>query len=96
MNRTKWMLMLIVGALGLLAVQVRPGAEAGDEISINNWPQTYNVQGAVKVNGTIKHAQMEKREGVIVTTSRRTELAELVSAGTLDCEGFTSVALSLQ
>lgn len=96
MGMTKWVLMLVVGALGLLVVLVIPGADSREDISINNWPQAYNVQGAVKVNGIIKHAQMDKREGVIVTTSRRTELAELIPAGILDCEGFTSVALSLQ
>lgn len=96
MNRAKWALMLVMGTMGLLIVLMIPGQESGGSVSIDNWPSTYNIQGGVKVNGLIKHAQLEKREGVIVTTSRRTELAELVSAGTLDCDGFTSVALSLQ
>ena len=85
-----------MGALGLLVVLMIPGADSGREFSIDNWPSTYSVQGSVKVNGFIKHDQLEKREGVIVTTSRRTELAELIPAGILDCDGFTSVALSLQ
>jgi len=96
MSKTKWALMWGVGTLGLLIVLMIPGQDSGRIFSIDNWPSAYNVQGAVKVNGFIKHAQMEKREGVIVTTSRRTELAELIPAGILDCDGFTSVALSLQ
>ncbi len=96
MSKTKWALMLVVGTLGLLIVLMIPGQDSGRSFSIDNWPSAYNVQGAVKVNGFIKHAEMEKREGVIVTTSRRTELAELIPAGVLDCDGFTSVALSLQ
>ena len=96
MNKSKWALMLVMGTMGLLIVLMIPGQESGESVSIDNWPLTYNVQGGVKANGFIKHAQLEKREGIIVTTSRRTELAELVSAGTLDCDGFTSVALSFQ
>lgn len=96
MTRSKRWAFVGITILGLSAVLVLPQSEVGPQVSVSNFPSTYEIKGTVSVRGPISHSQFIKREGVVVTTSHRTEMAELISEGTLDAEGFTSVTLSLQ
>lgn len=66
------------------------------DVNVKNFPEKQEVKGSVSIDGTIRHASFFKKEGVVVPTSRRNELAELISAGTVETDGFTSITVSLQ
>lgn len=63
------------------------------DVRVNNFPETQQVRGSVLIEGTTKYIT---KENVIVPTSRRAELAEMVNAGTVETDGFTSLLISLQ
>lgn len=96
MTRLKGVAITVAVLVGAFSVVALSQSEIGQQVSVSNFPSTYEVHGTVSVLGTVNHSQYIKREGVIVTTSRRNELAELVPVGTLDATGFTSATLSLQ
>ena len=96
MNKLKGSAITIAVLVGALSVVALSQSEIGQQVTVSNFPTTYEVHGTVSVIGTINHSQYIKREGIVVTTSHRNELAELIPAGTLDATGFTSVTLSLQ
>jgi hypothetical protein len=66
------------------------------DVNVKNFPEKQEVKGSVSIDGTIRHASFFKKEGVVVPTSRRNEVAELISAGTVETDGFTSITVSLQ
>lgn len=66
------------------------------DVHVNNFPQTQQVKGSVSIEGTMSHSKYFKKEGVTVPQSRRTEPSELVPAGVIETEGFTSITLSMQ
>ena len=63
------------------------------DVQVNNFPDLQQVRGSVSIEGTTKYI---KKEGLVVPTSRRTELSEMVYAGTIETDGFTSILISLQ
>lgn len=63
------------------------------EVNIKNFPETQQIKGSVSVEGTTKSIT---KEGLIVPTSQRAELSEMVYAGTIETDGFTSLLISLQ
>lgn len=66
------------------------------DVRVNNFPETQQVKGAVSIDGTTSHAKSFKKEGIVVPTSRRNEPSELVFAGVVETDGFTSVTINLQ
>ena len=66
------------------------------DVLVRNWPRVFPVEGRVELKGPIPHAEMVRREGVLVTTSHRAEVAELIPAGTVECDGYTEVTVSFQ
>lgn len=66
------------------------------DVNVNNFPETQKIKGSVSVEGTMSHSKYIKMEGIVIPTSRRTELSELTFAGILEADGFTSVSVSLQ
>ena len=96
MTRLKGWTVGFAVVIGLSAVVALSQTELGQEVIVTNFPKTFAVDGSVSIRGTASHAQFIRREGVVVTTSHRNELPELISAGVIDADGFTSVTVSLQ
>ncbi len=82
-------------ALSLAIVTSSPPAHSGEpiDVRVHNFPETQQIRGSVSIEGT---TETVKREGILVPTSRRNELTELVHAGKVDTGGYTSVSVSLQ
>lgn len=77
-----------------LAMAATLGRTAGaSEVRVSNFPETQQVKGSVSVEGT---ARAFKREGLLLSPSRRTELNELIHAGKIETEGYTTVSVYLQ
>lgn len=89
-------------ALGALVIFLAAGpahrADSGDipAVRVLNFPPTQQVQGTVTITGPISHAVLVKREGVIVPPIRRSEITNLVQAGTIETDGYSGAVLSLQ
>lgn len=63
------------------------------DVQVTNFPATQQVRGSVSVEGRTRSIT---REGFVVHPSRRADLNEMVYAGTIETEGFTSVLVTLQ
>ena len=63
------------------------------DVHVVNLPEVQQVRGSVTVEGTTKYIV---KEGLVVPTSQRAELSEMVYAGTIDTDGFTSLLISVQ
>jgi len=63
------------------------------DVRINNFPETQQVKGFVSIEGTTRTI---KREGILLSPSRRNELSELHHAGKIETEGFRSLSVFLQ
>jgi hypothetical protein len=81
-------------AVLLLAASVQ-AAEPLD-VRVKNFPETQRITGSVFVDGVVSHGRSKKFEGLVVQSSRRSELGEVVYAGSVETEGFTSLSISLQ
>ncbi len=82
--------------VGLLAFVISsPQAHSAEslDVRVNNFPETQQVKGSVTIEGATRTV---KREAILVSTSRRNELSELVHAGVIDTDGYTSISVSLQ
>jgi hypothetical protein len=78
-----------------LAMTASPPAGSQEAIWIANFPEVQQVTGSVAIDGPIPAAQFESFTDVVVTSVRPDDTNRLVSAGTLDAGGFTTMALSL-
>ncbi len=87
--------MIRFGALFLVIGILSPSAHAGEstDVRVNNFPETQQIKGSVSIEGSTKAIKLE---GILVSTSRRNEITEMVKAGDIDTEGFTSISVSLQ
>ncbi len=63
------------------------------DVHVKNFPELQQIKGSVSVEGTTKFIT---REGLVVPTSQRAELSEMIYAGTIETDGFTSLLISLQ
>jgi hypothetical protein len=66
------------------------------EVKVKNFPDTQRIKGSVSIDGTVRHAKSFKVEGVLVSSSKRNEITELIPAGIVETDGFTSISVSLQ
>lgn len=66
------------------------------DVRVKNFPDTQQVKGSVSIEGTVSHAIFVKREGLLLSTSRRNELNEMFLAGVIETGGFTPISVSLQ
>jgi len=66
------------------------------DVHVNNFPDIQQVKGSVSVDGAIRHSQSVQKEGLLVPPSRRTEIAEMIDAGVVETDGYTSLTISLQ
>ncbi len=63
------------------------------DVQVNNFPELQQIKGSVSIEGTTKYIT---KEGLVVPTSQRAELSEMLYAGTIETDGFTSLLISLQ
>jgi hypothetical protein len=69
-----------------------------DEIQrtfVTNFPQTQQVAGTVSIDGTIRHATLQRLKDVQVPPVGPKETTRLIQGGTLTTDGFTAVVLGL-
>jgi hypothetical protein len=66
------------------------------EVRVNNFPDMQQVKGSVSIDGVIRHSQFVEREGLVVPTSRRSEVSEMIQGGIVETDGYTSMTISLQ
>ena len=65
-------------------------------VHVDNLPETQQIKGSVSVDSPISHVKFIKREAIVVPPSKRAEASEMVHAGIVVADGFTSITLSLQ
>jgi hypothetical protein len=68
-------------------------AAEASEVRVTNFPEIQKIKGTVSVDGTAKAL---KRESILLTPSRRTELSELYHAGKVETEGYSNASVYLQ
>src|SRR5262245_62089222 len=89
---------LVSLGLGFLVLLLLIGAGSGDEIQkvhVTNFPPLQQVAGTVSVDGTIRHAVPLHFKEIVVPPVNPGDVSRLISAGTLESDGFTSVVLAL-
>lgn len=88
---------MVFGAMATVALWAGLARAAEPlDVRVKNFPETQRVTGTVAVDGPTSHGRSAKYEGLVVPTSRPSEIGEVVYAGTVDTDGFTGVTLSLQ
>jgi len=63
------------------------------DVQVNNFPATQQVKGSVSLEDTTKFIA---RESVVVPPSQRADMTEMVDAGTIEMDGYSSLVISLQ
>jgi hypothetical protein len=98
MNKTLSRAIFFVVILSLAVILQLPEAHSSQvlDVHVNNFPDTQQIKGAVSIEGTMSHSKYIKKEGIVVPTSRRSELSELIPAGIIETDGFTFISLSMQ
>ncbi|QWV95468.1 hypothetical protein KP004_09955 [Geomonas oryzisoli] len=89
-----WLSFLFFSVCALSFV-IPPSARGSEtiDVRVNNFPRTQTVNGSVSLEGTTKAAKVET---ILLPPSRRGDPSEMVYAGRLDTETYTSVSLMLQ
>ena len=97
-SREKVAAMLIVGAAAafVLAPAGKVAADGIQQVLVTNWPGVFAVEGTVSIKAPIKTGQLVARRDVVVPPVFPKDTTRLINAGTLDCDGFTQMVLSLQ
>ncbi len=62
-------------------------------VHVDNFPDVLEVRGSVSVEGTTKSIA---KEHVVVPMADRGDLSEMIYAGTIETDGFTSVLISME
>jgi hypothetical protein len=63
------------------------------DVQVNNFPATQQIKGSVSLEGTTKFIA---KESMVVPPSQRAEVTEMVDAGTIVMDGYSSLVISLQ
>ena len=90
-------LVLVVAAAAVLAL-VPAGIAVGQEMAsvvVTNWPRVYSVDGEVRVPGPIRRARLVSKTDITVPPVSPKDTNRLVSAGSIETDGFPAVVLSL-
>jgi hypothetical protein len=66
------------------------------DVNVKNFPETQYIKGSIAIQGPITHSKYITKENLVIPTSGRNELSELLYAGSLDTDGFTSIVISMQ
>ncbi len=89
-------LVLLGGTLLLVTIPPLKGQDDDlERVFVTNFPATQQVAGAVSVDGTVRHATLQRIKEILVSPVEPKETGRLIDGGVLTMDGFTSVVLSL-
>lgn len=84
--------------VGLVLAVLALGANAARElldVSVVNFPDPQRIKGAVTIDGPIRHGNLVRFTDIIVPPVKPTDTTRLISAGTIETDGYTHAVLSL-
>ncbi len=84
--------------VGLMLLFFLFGAASVEEIQkvfVTNFPKVQPISGEVSIEGSIRHAVPRRFKDIVVPPVNPSDVSRLISAGTLEVDGFTSVVLAL-
>ncbi len=87
---------LLIAVLVLAAIAL--GANAAREmldVQVVNFPDPQRVKGTVTIEGPIRHGHLIRFTDIIVPPVKPTDTTRLISAGTVETDGYTHAVLSL-
>ena len=93
--RTAVWILCAVLLLAFLAPQGRALPQEVQRVLVSNFPDLQKINGTVTVDGTVRHALLQRFPETLVQPVEPSNTRRLVPGGTLVTDGFTSVALSL-
>ena len=88
----------VLAAILAFALVYESKAQSDDVTSVRvmNFPSVQPIHGTVVLDAPTPHAILVQRENVQVPPIKRSEITNLVNAGTIQTEGYTYAILSLQ
>ncbi|OGW44166.1 MAG: hypothetical protein A2X57_10305 [Nitrospirae bacterium GWD2_57_8] len=63
------------------------------DVQVSNFPATQQVKGSISLEGTTKFIA---KDSVVVPPAQRAAVTEMVEAGIIEMDGYTSLVISLQ
>lgn len=66
-----------------------------ERVLVENFPEVQEVEGTVRVGGTVRHSRFLRGDEVLVPPVARSDYAQLIDGGTIEVDGFTEGVLSL-
>lgn len=98
MAKSLYTLAAILAAILVFALVFEPRAQSDDvtSVRVTNFPAVQPIHGTVVLDAPTPHAILVQRENVQVPPIKRSEITNLVNAGTIQTEGYTYAILSLQ
>jgi hypothetical protein len=98
MSKRLLTLAAVLAAFLVFALVYEPRAQSDDvtSVRVTNFPSVQPIHGTVVLDAPTPHASLVRRENVVVPPIKRSEITNLVSAGTIQTEGYTFAILSLQ
>jgi hypothetical protein len=85
---------IVAAAVTAVPLGSSPAQEV-QEVIVRNFPELQQVEGAVSVEGPIRHSDLRKLQDVLISPVGPKETTRLIEGGILEIAGFTSVVLSL-
>jgi hypothetical protein len=95
----KLVLSVLIVASILMLVVTTPGtavAQAVRSVVVTNFPNVFNISGAVTVDGPVKQAKLSALHDVVVPPVNPKDTVRLIQGGIVESDGFTAMVLSLQ
>lgn len=71
-------------------------AQEARQVAVTNFPKIFNVNGAVTIEGPVKHAKFAALRDVTVSPVNPKESVRLIQGGIVVSDGFTDMVLGLQ
>ena len=98
MKRPALAVVLVVACLAtaVILVPARAVADAVTSVLITNWPDTWRVAGAVKIDGPVKTSKGVALREIVVPPVSPKDTLRLIQGPDVDTDGFAYMVLSLQ
>ena len=79
----------------VLAPAGRVLADGIQQVFVTNFPDRYDVQGTVSVKGPIRTGVLAAKRDLIVSPVSPKDTMRLIDGGTIECDGFANMVLSM-
>ena len=95
---TKFAAIVVVAAAAvfILAPAGRALAEGIQQVFVTNFPDVFDVRGTVSIKAPIRTGILTAKREVVVPPVSPKDTQRLIDGGTIDCDGYTEMVLSLQ